>query len=88
MHEFFCGATEWWFEFLDFRTCIGVPLISSWQDLRHSLILKFTQDDYEKILYLIDKQIHYIIIIVVVIIIIIIIICHKCNLVKRQGGKT
>jgi len=32
---------EWWFEFLDFRACIDMPLISSWQDLRQSLILEF-----------------------------------------------
>jgi len=31
----------WWFEFLDFRTRIGMLLIPSWQDLRRSLILEF-----------------------------------------------
>ena len=30
-------------------------LISSLKDLRESLILKFIQDDYEEILYLVDK---------------------------------
>jgi hypothetical protein len=24
-----CGAREWWFEFVDFRARIGMPLISS-----------------------------------------------------------
>ena len=34
VHKFSCGVKEWWFEFIDFRTCIGMPLISSWQILR------------------------------------------------------
>lgn len=34
-------------------------LILSWQDLRQLLILKFIEDDYEKILYLIDNLIDY-----------------------------
>jgi hypothetical protein len=50
------GAREWWFEFLDFRTRISIPLILSWQDLKQSLILRFIQDDYKKILYRVHKQ--------------------------------
>jgi len=49
--KLFYGVRELWFEFLDFRTCIDMSLIHSWQDLRQSLILKFIQDDYEEILY-------------------------------------
>jgi len=33
-----------------------MPLILSWQDLKQSLILRFIQDDYKKILYRVHKQ--------------------------------
>jgi hypothetical protein len=59
VHKLSCGAREWWFEFVDFRPRIGMHLISSCQDLRQSLILEFIQDDYEYILYWVDKQIDY-----------------------------
>jgi len=52
-----CGAREWWFEVLGYRACTGKPLTPSWKDLRQSLILKFVQNNYEDILYWIDKQI-------------------------------
>ena len=59
IHKLSCGVRKWWFELLDFRTRISIPLISSWQDLKQLLILEFIQDDYKEILYWEGKQINY-----------------------------
>jgi hypothetical protein len=40
VHKLYYNARKLWFEFLHFKTRIGMPLISSWQDLRQSLILE------------------------------------------------
>jgi hypothetical protein len=51
IYKLSCGGRELCFEFLNFRTRIGILLISSWQDLKQLLILEFIQDNYKDILY-------------------------------------